>query len=679
MKKTNIAITLLLTAALTASIAACSKSEGGVVNFNPETSATEQTEQTGATEATEAPTPTPTTRPTPTPLPKIDHTGHEAVKDYSALKNLKYGVTDIVHLPDGKFAVATISDYVNGKYKDDKDRHKEIHLVDTDSDKIIKSERMAFDYDELAGVTADGRIITHNTSSRSSTVYSQDLNVIDTLKHTGYETAYDGGDDHLVYMDHGQICLRSMDGAEEAFVDKAYSAKIRDYDPVKRSILMTTNGSLDHDAGYVKVCDIDSGSVKDLFVTNVYDQILYCGGDVVAVHAGDKNTVISVMDGQTGTAKAGYKLPRNTVIETSCYSDKILIIYMDKFKNEYRIKKAIVADPATGKYADTGVVLKDVMIPATFYDKNTGHYYIADTVKESGTKARLIEICPDSLEYTETLKTCEAYEYTKPADKYQLGDHMAKVRARADGIEQKYGVKILMGNEVLNYDIESGYELLSIEDPKGYAKEEQALLTDIVLNAIEESLEQYDKGFFDQFKNFAGEGGICFVLVKELVNKGGSFMAAGEAAMDGSYNVITVDSNLYRNTVHHEIWHCVENIILANDPEAFTSEKWNALNPEGFVYSSNFENYTGTDYYKYCWDSEQATDSNEVYFARIYGTVNALEDRATLVEAFFDCDNYYDPDKFNSPLEYANSYPHLKPKIDFLRDACERVLGKAYF
>ena len=677
-------ITSLLSAAaiaalavMTISISACSTTSETTSAIDPTDTTTQATQ---ATQATPTPSPTPSPSPTPTPLPKIDHTGHEGIKEYSALKDLKYGVTGVVNLPNGNIVVSTISDYINGYYKEVKNRHTDLVLIDTAEDKIIKTVTTVDSEDALMDVTADGRIVVHNEISRHTDIYSSDLELLTTLEDTGLNACYDCDKDRIVYVDHGQTCARDTAGNEEVFVDKTYTSGIRNYDPINRQLLLSDTSTLDTNVLAFKNYDLNTQLFSDLYMTDGFDELFFCGDDLLTVRENTKKADVSLRDRQTGTVKANYKIPFNMNVNATPFSDKCLIIYMSKYKNAYRIKKAIIAQPSTGKYADPGIVLNDMRDPVTYYDKDTGHFYIADTVKQSGTKARLIEICPEAFDYTESLETGDISDYAIPADKYQAGDHLAEARARADQLEKKYGIEILIGDEIKNEQLSDSYELISVEDSKSKDKEDHLFYTNYALNIIDDSLSKYGSEFFTWFKDYTGGGGLTFALVDELVNHNGNFMASAENIMKGSHNLIICDVNTICNsTVHHELWHATENIIMIRDPNAFPDDEWNALNPEGFKYPENLEKYTSSGYDDYCNDSYMNTDKNNIYFARIYSVVNPHEDRATLIESFFGDDYSYDMANYNTALEYVSSFPHLKAKVDYVRSTCERVFGKCYW
>ena len=101
----------------------------------------------------------------------------------------------------------------------------------------------------------------------------------------------------------------------------------------------------------------------------------------------------------------------------------------------------------------------------------------------------------------------------------------------------------------------------------------------------------------------------------------------------------------------HELWHSTESFIADRNYSLFSDENWAALNPGGFAYTVDYENYLYNDD-TYCYPYE------DWYFIDIYGKVNAREDRARIMEIIMS------PEKFNSD-HYLTS-PHIRQKLEVM-------------
>ena len=134
-------------------------------------------------------------------------------------------------------------------------------------------------------------------------------------------------------------------------------------------------------------------------------------------------------------------------------------------------------------------------------------------------------------------------------------------------------------------------------------------------------------------------------------------------------------------TVHHELWHAVEQRITNEFDEAFSDLSWSEFNPANFLYCFDFDNYYENESmleYVIPWDNDR-TKSDTVYFDQIYSTVTPYEDRATLVEDLLN--EYYDPDVygFADPMERICAFPHLKEKLEYMAVQTERAFGSVYW
>ena len=175
------------------------------------------------------------------------------------------------------------------------------------------------------------------------------------------------------------------------------------------------------------------------------------------------------------------------------------------------------------------------------------------------------------------------------------------------------------------------------------------------LDALSRTLSLYPDGFFAQFKNGMGEGGIRFLLTERIDSDYGVVGCAYESRewQNIALDVRTVDE--LDTIICHELWHATENHILSRDYSAFSPDAWAALNPEGFAYC---EDPTQSDSMLE-WTLYSSSPDN-VYFVDGYSCVNEREDRARIMEYFM-----VHEDEAGLLIES----PAIRQKLQFMCDA----------
>ena len=233
-----------------------------------------------------------------------------------------------------------------------------------------------------------------------------------------------------------------------------------------------------------------------------------------------------------------------------------------------------------------------------------------------------------------------------------------EARELADSYQEKYGVVILFGEDCLGVSEEDGFAVgdtapagspfLAMFGNKHYLGE---------VEKLGEALAQYPDGFLGSLRNDYAPSGLRFLIVDRLVEE--TYDLQPEVGLsglttceEGFYNVFLAHTFAGKFTVHHELWHIMEEMILIRDPDAFVN--WNDLNPPGFQYSEDYESYL--------------RESQDEYFARDYGMVNPEEDRATIAETVF----------FDNRNEWFSERPAVKRKLDVMNQALSDTFNIRY-
>lgn len=233
-----------------------------------------------------------------------------------------------------------------------------------------------------------------------------------------------------------------------------------------------------------------------------------------------------------------------------------------------------------------------------------------------------------------------------------------EARELADSYQEKYGVVILFGEDCLGVSEEDGFAVgdrapagspfLAMFGNKHYLGE---------VEKLGEALAQYPDGFLGSLRNEYAPSGLRFLIANRLVEETYDLQpevgVSGLTTCEGGfYNVFLAHTFAGKLTVHHELWHIMEEMILIRDPDAFAD--WNDLNPPGFQYSEDYGSYQ--------------EESQKEYFARTFGMVNPEEDRATIAEAVF----------YENRNEWFSERPAVKRKLDAMNLTMRDILNIQY-
>lgn len=242
--------------------------------------------------------------------------------------------------------------------------------------------------------------------------------------------------------------------------------------------------------------------------------------------------------------------------------------------------------------------------------------------------------------------------YWGAVDGLPVAESLQDVRRYADVLEETYGVRILLSSQCREA-AELGSYTITLTDTMDAEAELEGIRT--MLEAMGRAFALYPEGFLAQFRNEAGEGGLCFLPVAHIDSDYGVVGCAYEGA-DWQYIALDVQAvYMQEGTVCHEIWHATENKILSTDFNAFNWDSWAALNPEEFFYYGD-----GT-----MQDPAQpwtlyTSPIEEVHFVDSYGCVAASEDRAWIMEFFMT---------HEEDAQQLIRSPYIRQKLQMMCDA----------
>ena len=577
------------------------------------------------------------------------------------------------------------------------------YLIDAAADKLLGSVKLKDSYDMLVGVTPSDELISVYCHSDTETEVYTDLiyySFADGSKRSVTcdmdvfaDFQYDRASDTIYGVADKRLFTVEPDGSLRDIRKGGQNIRyISSFLPVGGITFEAEAARNDSTGMELAAYDTKSGARLYGFPDH-YTSVYPLGSSVICTEGtydeAKKKTVANayVRDARTGAEQRRFKIYEGQhELFTSPYTGYALMMQWNE-KN-WHPASIIPIDPASGKRAGTGISLKSTTTAANVcYLKDLGLWAAAVT-EGSYSKAvtRLSLIDPAQSDYGKSFGS--AYAYGIAAGK-KLGTKFEQLRTITDRIERETGVRVRIGNEVLEADQPSGYRLVSMEDD---SYTEISEYREILLS-LEQKLKLYPAGFFDKLRQPTADGnprvGLRILVVDSLVTTTpGSTFTAGGVAYEGQawYNIAIADYMLYESdqSIHHELWHIVED-LLNNSNNPLNMDAWNACNPKNFSYTNDFNAYYGhPEYEAYtftsnCWDKNPATQS--IYFSRDYSTVNGQEDRATLIERVFEDPGFYDGiiGQCRDGLEMVEMYPHLKAKLSVLAEAVKKCFGYVYW
>lgn len=368
-------------------------------------------------------------------------------------------------------------------------------------------------------------------------------------------------------------------------------------------------------------------------------------------------------------------------IYSSPQADTLLLVSMN---DNWRPSAVHLVDVATGSRTKMNIAMSNARISTACYLPDCGIWAYFQTERRSGKeKTRVLTIDPQYAELTVSAgaPVAEGYANIKP-----LGKELAEERKYADEIEQKYGIRLMIGNEVTRLQDYCSFKLVSTEERKAEWYYETPELLHTALEYLDQQLARYPEGFFDKFRRSDGIGGLRMLITQELpsndpnldfVAGGVQFGGSGNPFYDIAINRDMVESGA---TIHHELWHAVENLLSQNQT-CFETEEWMKLNPKGFEYNG-LEDYYNSKWCDYLVPMmpEEDTPDKDPYFARNYSFATIMEDRSTIVEFMFDSFwNTEMEEKYGNGYNQLMSYPHMRAKIENMEKELEKFYGYVYW
>ena len=410
--------------------------------------------------------------------------------------------------------------------------------------------------------------------------------------------------------------------------------------------------------------------------TTTYNQYTedYCGDTILQVF--DMNT-----NQNCQTYKIGFEEFESYRFEGNSKSDYAVMIHSN-YEEEEALNEIFFVDTKTGTIADSGIEIeKGSAYLICTYSEGIGRWLIAINSFDETPSFSLLMVDPTLLKFDTQLESAEL-PLPEKLETVELGDDFKKIREEADKIEEEFGVRVLVGDEVKHSESNSWYVFMSTEDAQNFNLDREMNR----MHELRKVLSMYPEDFFSHFKSKDGKCGLRIAIVEELQSDSHeSFSAGGVAYTTGGwYDIAICGNQIVGTSLHHEIWHTVENLV-GNRHGAIDTLEWMKLNPEGFEYSTDFDAYATDcsdeqfeltlDYVYY--DIEP--DYEHPYFIWGYSKVTDREDRATIVERLLSTEYDENGEEQLIDPEKIKMYPHINAKIEFLENWTEQEFGYVYW
>lgn len=189
-------------------------------------------------------------------------------------------------------------------------------------------------------------------------------------------------------------------------------------------------------------------------------------------------------------------------------SDPFVFAAEHSGNEENAAANALLLDIANGSCARVAMQNKGISEMTPCFLEN-GECLIAVTGRQQGSdedSIALISVNTDKLDF-EALEKADAD--TPENNRKQREENQKLLRNFADTIEEKYNVKIMLGDDAMSIDFGDVFEAESTEK----ADSEMSVYKTLMI--LDDTLAIYPEGFFDKFRE-EGMNGMSFALVLSI-------------------------------------------------------------------------------------------------------------------------------------------------------------------
>ena len=564
--------------------------------------------------------------------------------------------------------------------KDNKTISK-ICVADIVENKLITPEPVLIKYSEtLVGVDDDGSFYTLDFLSESLNYYPADTFKPQKIAEcpNAYSLKYDLSWQKFYEMGP-DLCRIDKNGERSVIVSRSDITYVNSIDPSTNQALVSVDTPDLRMPHKISVVGAESGS-RHYLLNESDDSVAgftksYVASNGYGMDGEDVYRKLTVYNKETGEQVGCYLLSDQYQL-LNCYVGDYAVSTGSGAQDE----KADVRIIRLSDGAVASVDTKNALFGSITFGSLEGSsrlICIFSESRENNTKPSLtaMMIDPEQLTFDgslEKLKSNGSEEFVP----HKCGAELTDARKRADEIEEKYGIRILLGDEVLDLDQQyTRYGYSSTEDKD----------SGITVEVVEDSLENIDlildtfpEGFFESFKISEDGGGYCIALCGDLEPMSGESFQPGACSVKyGAWEIIMLPAQMSMgldSTLYHETAHAIDSLVSLKTP--FPQDEWSKLNPKDFEYQGDYDNYLDQNY-KEEYTAELGS-RDTAYFDSSYGMINYDEDLATLIARLL-YERFMAPVGSYTEEEMFSNYPHIKAKLDFLGKRYESYFGSVFW
>lgn len=560
---------------------------------------------------------------------------------------------------------------------------KDIYVIDTETDTCVATYETETNYDIVVGLTDDLTVMVYSDKTFSGEGYDRILFYNGDEKNFYAATNIDVSDKRFYLYKNTLFAVKSnslysvYDSGDDAFFE---SISLDDEFPDHSGTMIAKDYLYNALYAYY---EIEDGDVY-ILVKNIYS------GELVQKSMCIAPSEFSSMWGcfTKDYILLGFNSDSEPAEYINCYNieDKSInrTITYDPNYNYYSSPKSpyIFMGLKLGKKSNDGYI--------RFYDpRNDSYTYIpvgrddiiqakASCMDENRWIVTIDYENGDTEFYLEDLTQTGSVpplniikpELPEGQTEYTVGPGYEEARKLADEMEEKYGITIMFGNEIYNFD----EDYITSFEPYVDDEFKESLVDNFKL--LDQKLSKYPEGFFEKFKDEDGEGGLLLRYVHYTKNG-----VADSTTRDNWYVFTGCEDCVGGYALEHEMYHLVEALIGKTYP--ISEEDWNTLDPEDF---ERFEVWADDaefpDMYLLGVGGPLAIVNDDPYFLTPYCMGAGWEDRAIMVGHIFDTEQYGIPftgEYDTTYYETYSSYPHLKDKYDYIENMLKQYYGYNYW
>ena len=600
-KYSKILFRLLLAPCLLPAVSGCGKEAAET------TKAADSPETTGAPETTEA----------------TKATESEKIREaVEVLQCIQPAALNSLYPVSGAQMAVSWADYENERTT--------VQLVDVNKDAVCREITLEGVWDLREQDFSDGRFALCQRETNTWKFLSaslEELSIWNAENVDGY-FSYDGST--YYYLSDHVLCWQDIRSGENGKVKLPLDLRLLEltaFDAQSGTMVMQFFLSLYSNECGTAVLDINTGTFTML--QKDHYQVSFCGNDRCLLSFDNEKMGYSVLYGSGGrflSADAGifqdtagdlYSIPGSPYLMGVSAGGSTLYAADEQITSCPLGSCGIDGD----MYSACWLPDEEVLVGAV-YQNGAFRFYVIDPKQLPFTEAASAGQADSPFVVDDALEKA----YWSAVSGTPVAENLQEVRQYADTLEEKYGVRILLSSQCQDAALLCNYAL-TLTDIMDDEEELNGVRT--MLEALDRSLALYPEGFPDQFRNGAGDGGLCFLPVAHIESDYGVVGCTYESR-DWQYIALDVCQTYSLDSIIcHEIWHATENHILSCDYTAFPVDEWDALNPEGFSYCGDA---TQTDPAQ-PWTLYNSSPE-DIHFVDSYSCVASSEDRARIMEYF---------------------------------------------